>query len=311
MRAAFEQLGFERVRSSYRMEIDLARSSRSRPSRRIDIRPIREGEERIAYDIHQESFRDSWEHTAEPFDEWRHYLVDNESFDRGLWFVAWDGDRPAGAALCRVRDGVGWIGILGVLREWRRRGIGRALLLRSFDEFKRRGLLRAGLGVDAESLTGANRLYESAGMHVVPARLLRQAARAVAGLVVSVLVVVVLRVPVAARLLVAAVVLAAAVALARRLVTVVVDRGRRRGGWRGTTGGGGESSRALLSAQASSRRLRFFGLVPLRRLRRVGARGSAARGGARVRRRRRRDGLRSRGLLGNDGGGIRDRIGAG
>ena len=61
----------------------------------------------------------------------------------------------------------GWVGILGVLREWRRRGIGRALLLHAFHEFKRRGLPRAGLGVDAESLTGANRLYESAGMHVV------------------------------------------------------------------------------------------------------------------------------------------------
>jgi mycothiol synthase len=66
-----------------------------------------------------------------------------------------------------VRDGVGWVGILGVLRDWRRRGIGRALLLHSFDEFRRRGLPRAGLGVDAESLTGANRLYESVGMHVV------------------------------------------------------------------------------------------------------------------------------------------------
>lgn len=167
MRAAFERLGFERVRSSYRMEIDLATDLPVAIVEGIDIRPIREGEERIAYDVHQESFKDSWEHTAEPFDEWKHYLVDNESFDRGLWFVAWDGDRPAGAALCRVRDGLGWIGILGVLRGWRHRGIGRALLLRSFDEFKRRRLPRAGLGVDAESVTGANRLYESAGMHVV------------------------------------------------------------------------------------------------------------------------------------------------
>jgi mycothiol synthase len=167
MRAAFEQLGFERVRSSYRMEIDLASELPPATVEGIDIRPISEGEERIAYDIHQESFLDSWEHVAEPYDEWKHYLVDQESFDRGLWFVAWEGDRPAGAAICRVREGIGWIGILGVLRDWRRRGIGRALLLHSFDEFKRRGLSRAGLGVDAESLTGANRLYESAGMHVV------------------------------------------------------------------------------------------------------------------------------------------------
>jgi ribosomal protein S18 acetylase RimI-like enzyme len=170
MRTAFERLGFERVRSSYRMEIDLASELPLPSVDGIDVRPIREGEERVAYDIHQQSFRDSWEHIDEPYDEWKHYLVDQESFDRGLWFVAWDGDQPAGAALCRVRAGVGWIEILGVLRDWRRRGIGRALLLHSFDEFKRRGLPRAGLGVDAESLTGANRLYESAGMHVVRRR---------------------------------------------------------------------------------------------------------------------------------------------
>jgi ribosomal protein S18 acetylase RimI-like enzyme len=53
-----------------------------------------------------------------------------------------------------------------VLRPWRRRGLGRALLLQAFAAFRERGLARAALGVDAESLTGANRLYESAGMHV-------------------------------------------------------------------------------------------------------------------------------------------------
>jgi hypothetical protein len=41
-----------------------------------------------------------------------------------------------------------------------------ALLLHSFNEFYRRGSRKAGLGVDASSLTGATRLYERAGMHV-------------------------------------------------------------------------------------------------------------------------------------------------
>jgi hypothetical protein len=35
-----------------------------------------------------------------------------------------------------------------------------------FHEFHRRGFHGVGLGVDAESLTGANRLYENAGMRV-------------------------------------------------------------------------------------------------------------------------------------------------
>jgi mycothiol synthase len=167
IRAAYERRGFKRARSSYRMEIDLSSELPTATVEGIDIRSLGEGDERVAYEIHQQSFQDSWEHVEESYEEWAHYLVEQESFDPSLWFIAWEGDRPAGAVLCRDREGVGWIGILGVLRERRRRGIGRALLAHAFHEFKRRGLPRAGLGVDAESLTGANRLYESAGMRVV------------------------------------------------------------------------------------------------------------------------------------------------
>jgi len=59
---------------------------------------------------------------------------------------------------------MGIIDSLGVQREWRRRGLATALLHRSFKELKSRGQRRACLGVDAESLTGAFRVYEAAGM---------------------------------------------------------------------------------------------------------------------------------------------------
>ncbi len=36
----------------------------------------------------------------------------------------------------------------------------------AFGEFHRRGVHSVGLGVDAENLTGALRLYEKAGMHI-------------------------------------------------------------------------------------------------------------------------------------------------
>jgi ribosomal protein S18 acetylase RimI-like enzyme len=55
---------------------------------------------------------------------------------------------------------------LGVRRPWRKRGLGLALLHHSFNEFYRRGKRKVGLGVDAQNLTGALRLYEKAGMHV-------------------------------------------------------------------------------------------------------------------------------------------------
>ena len=92
-----------------------------------------------------------------------------EGLDLSLWFVAEDDGEVAGIALCKPFDGeegLGWVRVLGVRRSWRRQGLGRALLLHLFGEFHRRGFHGVGLGVDAESLTGAHRLYESAGMRV-------------------------------------------------------------------------------------------------------------------------------------------------
>jgi mycothiol synthase len=164
----FERAGMRRLRGSYRMEIDLGDDvAEPRAIGGIEIRPLDAGQEEVAYDVHQETFEDSWDHVREPYDEWRHYLVDTETFDPSLWFVAWDGDDPAGIALCRARGDLGWVGVLGVRRAWRRRGVGRALLLHALQQFRSRGLPRGGLGVDAESLTGAHELYASAGMRVM------------------------------------------------------------------------------------------------------------------------------------------------
>ena len=56
--------------------------------------------------------------------------------------------------------------ILGVVPEYRQRGLGQALLQHTFAEFAKRGFKAVGLGVDAENPTGAVRVYERAGMHV-------------------------------------------------------------------------------------------------------------------------------------------------
>ncbi len=64
------------------------------------------------------------------------------------------------------RSGGGLVGALGVRRPWRGKGLGRALLLRTFGEFHRRGIQRVALGVDAQNPTGATKLYESVGMQV-------------------------------------------------------------------------------------------------------------------------------------------------
>jgi mycothiol synthase len=55
---------------------------------------------------------------------------------------------------------------LGVRRPWRRRGLGLALLRCAFGEFYRRDIRMVALAFDSQSLTGATRLYERAGMQL-------------------------------------------------------------------------------------------------------------------------------------------------
>jgi len=56
---------------------------------------------------------------------------------------------------------------LGVLREWRGRGVASALLRRSMQVFHEAGLGGAGLGVDSDNPTGAYPLYQHLGYLVV------------------------------------------------------------------------------------------------------------------------------------------------
>ncbi|HEY6114061.1 MAG TPA: GNAT family N-acetyltransferase, partial [Gaiellaceae bacterium] len=165
-----ERRGFGLVRTSYRMGIDLAEPAPEPvwPDG-VGARAFEPGDEQLVYDLHQEAFKDSWEPIEETYDQWAHQFLVPEVLAPTLWTLAVSGDELAGFAICHphaVRGDLGWVRVLGVRRTFRGRGLGRALLLRAFAQFRHHGMTRAGLGVDATSPTGANRLYESAGMHV-------------------------------------------------------------------------------------------------------------------------------------------------
>jgi len=57
----------------------------------------------------------------------------------------------------------GWVEALAVLREHRRKGLGRALLLEGMRALRGRGCTHLMLGVDSQNPTGALGLYESVG----------------------------------------------------------------------------------------------------------------------------------------------------
>ena len=172
----FEDHGYRRIRSSYHMRIDMDMPP---PApiwpEGITLRAYNpETDLEAVYRADNESFRDHFGHVEVPFEEglerFKHFMTGYEGFDPSLWFLAMDGDEIAGICLCRNQaydnPDVGYVNVLGVRRPWRKRGIGLAFLRHAFGELYRRGIRKAGLGVDAENLTGALRLYENAGMYV-------------------------------------------------------------------------------------------------------------------------------------------------
>jgi mycothiol synthase len=170
-RRLLEARGYKVVRASFRMavEFDGPPPAPELPEG-LAVRPYRAGEEeRAVHAAVTDAFSDGWDHTPLPYEEFLHWATTANS-DPALWWVALDGERIAGVCLCRPTaqgdEARGWVESLGVLRPWRGRGLGRALLLIAFGEFHQRGQSGAALSVDTENVTGAVRLYEGVGMHV-------------------------------------------------------------------------------------------------------------------------------------------------
>ena len=161
--------GFTFARSFRHMQIDLGGTpDPGELPEGIVIRGIEPGRDLpSAYAIFLEAFEGEWGYRVIPFEEWRALEVDTPGSDPGLWLMAIDGEEPVGALNAIVWGERGWVGELGVRREWRRRGLGSALLRRSFAIFAERGLPRVMLNVDFDNPTGAMHLYERVGMRVV------------------------------------------------------------------------------------------------------------------------------------------------
>ena len=161
----FRERGYDEVRRFYEMAIELA-ATPPEPvvPEGFALDAFHEEDARAFHDTLEDAFRDHWEWHGTPFDEWWELRRGN---DQSLWFVIRVGTEIAAAVRNDAeRNGGGYVGIIGVRRDWRGRGLAKALLLRTFGEFWQRGVTRVSLDVDADSPTGATRLYESVGMHV-------------------------------------------------------------------------------------------------------------------------------------------------
>ncbi len=126
-----------------------------------------------------ESFIDHWNHHPLTLEQFLHDMTLPE-YQANLDMIALAPD-GAFAAFCygciypeeNERSGRddGWIEVLGTRRGYRKIGLGRAMLRVGLQRLKAAGVESARLNVDAESLTGATRLYESEGFQTVATKI--------------------------------------------------------------------------------------------------------------------------------------------
>lgn len=160
--------GYRPVRYHWRMEIDMdAEPPAPEYPDGIQARPFVPGaDDRAVHAAIQEAFEDIWAHEPHSFDDWELFVPKRVGFDAKASFLAFDREEVVGAIMSFDYSPMGWVRQIGVRRKWRGRGLALALLRQVFVEFFRRGIRKVGLVVDAESLTGATRLYQRAGMRV-------------------------------------------------------------------------------------------------------------------------------------------------
>ncbi|MFI5496472.1 GNAT family N-acetyltransferase [Actinoplanes sp. NPDC051859] len=165
---ALTDAGFDFLKQHARMSMSLDGVSPEAPEppAGITIRPVRPDELRRFHATIAEAFRDS-DHASTSYETWQSQVDAEASVAYDEWFVGFVDGEWAGvlqSADSQVADGAGWVRSLAVLRAYRRRGVGEALLRRAFAAYAAKGRSTAGLGVDLANPTRAAQLYHGVGM---------------------------------------------------------------------------------------------------------------------------------------------------
>ena len=174
-RALLEANGFKPVTYSADMSRSLLDDLPDAPLPvSLEVRPVEPGHLRSIWEADVEAFRDHWGARPPTESDWEAFL-DRPFDDPSLWKVAWEADRVIGQvrSFIRPEENVeydrlrGYTENISTIKEWRNRGVAKALICHSLRVLRERGMHEAALGVHAENPTGAFQLYSSLGYEVV------------------------------------------------------------------------------------------------------------------------------------------------
>jgi GNAT superfamily N-acetyltransferase len=171
LREALERQGFTAVRFMNRMVRNLQETIDVPPMPAgLEVRPVPESHYRSVVNALDEAFRDHWGHAPISDSDYQAWSA-SPIFKPSLWQVAWDGEEVVAGVLNTFDEEAnkqfnikrGMTDPIFTRRPWRKRGLARALLMRSLQMFKDMGMSEAMLGVDTQNPSSAFVLYESCG----------------------------------------------------------------------------------------------------------------------------------------------------
>ena len=173
-----EELGFGRVRVFSLMEMDLADLSENiGENKQVTIRHLDkqlEDDIKLFNWLDNESFKEHFNYRPDTVEETRHSLLSSPYFkEQEIFFAVLDG-RSVGYVGAGIDEKynleknarAGEIFTIGVLRDYRRKGVGVRLMLHGLETLKARGMTTAILGVDDSNPTRAIMLYQKVGFRV-------------------------------------------------------------------------------------------------------------------------------------------------
>jgi GNAT superfamily N-acetyltransferase len=142
----------------------------------LEVRPALPEHYRAIWDADMEAFRDHWGDVARTEGDFQAWLNNTNFFQPHLWQIAWDiaTNQVAGQVQTFINYAEnekfnrkrGYTEGISVRRPWRRRGLARALIVRSLRAQLDAGMTESALGVDSENVSGATRVYEDCGFRV-------------------------------------------------------------------------------------------------------------------------------------------------
>ena len=174
-----EGLDFKQVRVVSNMEMELADISQEiGENKQMAIRSLqkeREEEIRLLTWLLNETFKENFNFRPDTVEEVRYFLFSDLYYNEAKeTFLAVLDDESVGYIGVGIDEKynlekkvqAGDIFTIGVLKQYRRRGIGARLMLHALETLKAKGMTKAMLGVDDYNRTKAMKLYEKVGFKV-------------------------------------------------------------------------------------------------------------------------------------------------